>query len=252
MEYSIQQLARLSGLTARTLRWYDQIGLLKPARVAESGYRYYGPAQVDRLQDILYYRALGVELGRIRELLDDPAFDRLDALRRHLEKLRAQQTRLDALIRSVEKTIGCEERRENMNDAEKFEALKRQAVAENETAHGQEARAAYGDSAVDAANSRVLGMDNTTHDPWNGQDARLRAGLEAAVQAGLSPESETGRELCALHRQWLAATTPRLTPAMHRGIAELYVQDERFTAYYDRTVPGCARFLRDAVARWAE
>lgn len=72
MEYSIQQLARLSGLTARTLRWYDQIGLLKPARVAESGYRYYGPAQVDRLQDILYYRALGVELGHIRELLDDP------------------------------------------------------------------------------------------------------------------------------------------------------------------------------------
>ena len=67
MEYSIQQLARLSGLTARTLRWYDQIGLLKPAHVAESGYRYYGPAQVDRLQDILYYRALGVELGRIRE-----------------------------------------------------------------------------------------------------------------------------------------------------------------------------------------
>ena len=139
-----------------------------------------------------------------------------------------------------------------MNDAEKFEALKRQAVAENEAAYGQGARTAYGDSAVDAANSRFLGMDKTTHDAWNEQDVRLRAGLEAAVQAGLSPESETGRELCALHRQWLAATTPRLTPAMHRGIAELYVQDERFTAYYDRTVPGCARFLRDAVARWAE
>ena len=252
MEYSIQQLARLTGLTARTLRWYDQIGLLRPARVAESGYRYYGPAQVDRLQDILYYRALGVELGRIRELLDDPAFDRLDALRRHLETLRAQQARLDALIRSVEKTIGCEERRESMHDAEKFEALKRQAVAENEAAYGQEARAAYGDSAVDAANRCILGMDKTAHDAWNEQDARLRAGLEAAVQAGLSPESETGRELCALHRQWLAATTPHLTPAMHRGIAELYVQDGRFTAYYDRTVPGCARFLRDAVARWAQ
>ena len=252
MEYSIQQLARLTGLTARTLRWYDQIGLLRPARVAESGYRYYGPAQVDRLQDILYYRALGVELGRIRELLDDPAFDRLDALRRHLETLRAQQARLDALIRSVEKTIGCEERRESMHDAEKFEALKRQAVAENEAAYGQEARAAYGDSAVDAANRCILGMDKTAHDAWNEQDARLRAGLEAAVRAGLSPESETGRELCALHQQWLAATTPHLTPAMHRGIAELYVQDGRFTAYYDRTVPGCARFLRDAVARWAQ
>src|SRR5699024_12238570 len=67
MEYSIHELSRLSGVSTRTLRWYDEIGLLKPGRVAESGYRYYGPAQVDRLQDILFYRALGVELARIRE-----------------------------------------------------------------------------------------------------------------------------------------------------------------------------------------
>ena len=87
MEYSIQELAKLAGVTTRTLRWYDQIGLLKPGRVAESGYRYYGDAQVDRLQDILYYRALGVELAQIRECLDDPAFDRLAALRSHLAAL---------------------------------------------------------------------------------------------------------------------------------------------------------------------
>ena len=79
MEYSIQALSRLSGVTTRTLRWYDEIGLLKPSRVAESGYRYYGPAEVDRLQDILYYRALGVELARIKRCLDDPSFDRLAA-----------------------------------------------------------------------------------------------------------------------------------------------------------------------------
>ena len=75
MEYSIRELSQLSGVTTRTLRWYDQIGLLKPGRVAQNGYRYYGRAQVDRLQDILYYRALGVELARIRECLDDPSFD---------------------------------------------------------------------------------------------------------------------------------------------------------------------------------
>ena len=75
MEYSIQELSKLSGVTTRTLRWYDQIGLLKPSRVAESGYRYYGKREVDRLQDILYYRALGVELARIRECLDNPSFD---------------------------------------------------------------------------------------------------------------------------------------------------------------------------------
>ncbi len=72
MEYSIHELSHLSGVTTRTLRWYDQIGLLKPSRVAESGYRYYGPAEVDRLQDILYYRALGVELARIKSAWTTP------------------------------------------------------------------------------------------------------------------------------------------------------------------------------------
>ena len=74
MEYSVQQLSRLSGVTARTLRWYDEIGLLKPSRVGAGGYRFYGPEGVDRLQNILYYRALGVELAQIKEYLDDPLF----------------------------------------------------------------------------------------------------------------------------------------------------------------------------------
>ena len=94
MEYSIQELSRLSGVTTRALRWYDQIGLLKPGRVAENGYRYYGEAEVDRLQDILYYRALGVELAKIKECLDDPAFDRLTALRSHLSALEAEHLSL--------------------------------------------------------------------------------------------------------------------------------------------------------------
>ena len=87
MEYSIQQLARLSGVSARTLRWYDQIDLLKPRRVAENGYRYYGGKEVDRLQDILYYRALGIKLEQIKKCLNDPSFDRLTALYNHLKAI---------------------------------------------------------------------------------------------------------------------------------------------------------------------
>ena len=136
MEYSIQQLSRLSGVTTRALRWYDRIGLLKPSRVADSGYRYYGPAEVDRLQDILYYRALGVELARIREYLDDPSFDRLAALRGHLAALVAERGRLEQLIQSVQDTIGAEERKEIMSDEKKFEAFKRRAVERNEELHG--------------------------------------------------------------------------------------------------------------------
>ena len=252
MEYSIQQLSRLSGVTTRTLRWYDEIGLLKPGRVAPSGYRYYGPEQVNRLQDILYYRALGVELAHIRECLDDPAFDRLAALRRHLGDLQARKAQLEKLIASVEQTIGCEEREEIMNDQEKFAAFKERIVQQNEAQYGQEARQKYGDAAVDRSQSALRGMTQEQFDAWNQLDAQLRRRLEQAVQAGLSPDSEEGKEICAMHRRWLQGTDSKLTPAKHKGIAELYVLDERFTAYYDRQQPGCARFLRDAVARWAE
>ena len=252
MEYSIQELSRLSGVTTRTLRWYDQIGLLKPSRVAESGYRYYGKAEVDRLQDILYYRALGVELARIRECLDDPSFDRLAALRSHLAALEAERERLEQLIRSVKNTIGAEERKEFMSDEQKFEAFKQRTVAHNEEAYGAEIRAKYGDKEVDEANAAVMNLTREQYQEWTDLGREIQERLEAAVRADLSPESKAGKEICALHRRWLTITGTPYDPARHRGIAELYVMDDRFTAYYDKRVPGCARFLRDAVIHWVK
>mgnify|MGYP000603090000 CR=1 FL=1 len=252
MEYSIQELSRLSGVTTRTLRWYDQIGLLKPGRVAENGYRRYGPAQVDRLQDILYYRALGVELAQIRACLDDPDFDRLAALRGHLARLEGERARLDGLIRSVTDTIHAEERNEIMSDEQKFEAFKQRAIAHNEKVYGAETRAKYGDREVDEANAAVMNLTQAQYQEWTELGREIQERLEAAVQAGLSPKGEEGKEITALHRRWLTITGNRYDPARHRGIAELYVMDERFTAYYDKQVPGCARFLRDAVAHWAK
>lgn len=110
MEYTIQELSRLSGVTTRALRWYDKIGLLTPSGRTEGNYRLYGPAEVDRLQDILYYRALGVELARIRACLDDPSFDRLAVLRDHLSALEEERDRVQRLIESVRETILCTER----------------------------------------------------------------------------------------------------------------------------------------------
>ena len=252
MEYSIQELSRLSGVTTRTLRWYDQIGLLKPSWVAESGYRYYGGAEVDRLQHILCYRALGVELARIKECLDDPSFDRLAALKRHLAALEAERERLEQLIRSVKDTIGAEERNEIMSDEQKFEAFKKRAVAHNEEVYGAEVRAKYGDKEADEANAAVMDLTQEQYREWTDLGREIQERLEAAVRAGLSPESEEGKEICALHRRWLSFSGNRYAPARHRGLAELYVTDERFTAYYDKHLSGCARFLRDAVVHWAK
>ena len=252
MEYSIQELSRLSGVTTRTLRWYDQIGLLKPSRVAESGYRYYGGAEVDRLQDILYYRALGVELARIKECLDNPSFDRLAALQSHLAALEAERKRLEQLIRSVKDTIGAEERKEIMSDQQKFEAFKGRTIAHNEEVYGAEIRARYGDQEVDETYAAVMNLTREQYQEWTDLGREIQGRLEAAVRESVSPEGQEGREITALHRRWLTITGNRYDAAKHRGIAELYVADQRFTAYYDKQVPGCARFLRDAVTHWAK
>ena len=100
------------------------------------------------------------------------------------------------------------------------------------------------------ANAAMMGMSREEHATWTELGETIQQKLEEAVRSGCSPESEEGKQIARLHRQWLTLTGTPYTPAKHRGIAELYVLDERFTAYYDKRLPGCARFLRDAVACW--
>jgi len=252
MEYGIHELAELAGVTTRTLRWYDKIGLLKPIGTGENGYRRYGGAEVDRLQQILLYRALGVELAQIRSILDDPGFDRLAALKNHLSALQEEQQRLERLIASVEATITSAERNEPMKDAKKFEAFKKNAVEENEKRYGTEIRQKYGDEQVNEANAAVMNLTVEQYADWKETGETLQTKLEAAVETKADPAGPAGEEAAALHKRWLTFTGVRYSPQLHRGLAMMYTEDERFTAYYDKRVPGCAAFLRDAVLHWIQ
>ena len=247
MEYTVKALAELAGVTPRTLRWYDRTGLLKPLRTTEAGYRLYGPKQLDRLQDILFYRELGLDLASIRTILDDPAFDRQAALQSHLTELKARRARLDELILTVQRTIDTIKGGTKMTDQEKFEAFKRRVVAANEAAFGQEIRQRYGDEEADRANACVLALTQEEYTAWKALGDEILQALTAAVQAGTAPAGPEGQRIAQLHRRWLSYSWEAYTPQAHAGLAELYVSDPRFTAYYDREVSGCAAFLRDAV-----
>ena len=252
MEYSINALAKLTGVTSRTLRWYDETGLLKPLRTTAAGYRIYGPEQVNRLQDILFYRKLGFELSAIRSILDAPDYDRQLALQSHLAALEQQKNQLDALILTVRKTISTLQGESTMTDIEKFEAFKRRAVAENEAKYGKEAREKYGNEAVDESHAKMLGLSQAEHQRWQALDREILTSLSAAVKAGADPAGEAGQRIAALHREWLAFSWKTYTPQAHAGLARMYTADERFTAYYDRETPGCAVFLRDAILAYTE
>lgn len=250
MEYTIKALADLAGVTSRTLRWYDRQGLLKPLRTTEAGYRLYGPREVDRLQDILFYRELGLELSAIRQILDDPAFDRQAALQSHLRELEARRDRLDGLILTVRRTIDKTRGGIQMTDREKFEAFKRGAVEANEARYGREIRKKYGDETVDRTNARVLALTEEEHGRWKALEEEIKTALAQAVRSGAEPAGAEGQRIAALHRRWLSYSWESYTPQAHAGLGQLYTADARFTAYYDGEVSGCAAFLRDAIAAY--
>ena len=124
MEYSLHQVCELSGLSARTLRYYDEIGLLKPSRVDISRYRYYDSRSLDRLQTILFYRALDVPLSTIRTLISQPNFDKAAALTCHLTRLIAKKQQLETLIQTIQNTLSALKGEKHMQDSEKFEGFK--------------------------------------------------------------------------------------------------------------------------------
>ena len=157
MRYGIRELSELAGVSARTLRYYDEIDLLKPLYVSESGYRFYGEEEAELLQQILFYRERGFGLKQIRELLKSKDFDVEQALKEHLSELEARRDHLDALIRTVKLTILSKKGEYEMSDKEKFETLKERAIKENEAQYGTEIREKYGDFSVDESNQKLKG-----------------------------------------------------------------------------------------------
>lgn len=246
MEYTVQKLAKLAGISTRTLRYYDEIGLLKPARVNSSGYRIYGGEEVDRLQQILFYRELGVELEEIKAIITAPSYSKCTALREHHAKLLDKKKRLELLIANVEKTIALAEGRIKMSDQEKFEGFKNKMLAENEAKYGREIREKYGEGTVVRSNEKFMNMSEEQYAEVQELTNKLNETLKQAVASG-DPAGELAQKACKMHKQWLLNFWPQYSKEAHMGLAQMYVADPRFTAYYEKIAPGCAEFLRDAL-----
>lgn len=246
MEYTVQRLSKLAGVSTRTLRYYDEIGILKPARINSSGYRIYGQMEVDRLQQILFYKELGVSLECISEIINSPSFDGTSALRVHREKLLAKREQINALIANVERTIAMAEGRIEMSDRDKFEGFKQKMIDENENKYGKEIREKYGDEQVERSNRKIKNMSEKQYEEVEKLGSDIIEALKEAFKTG-DPAGELAQKAADLHRQWLSFYWDSYTKEAHAGVAQMYVEDERFTAFYDKEQPGLARFLRDAV-----
>lgn len=244
----IAALARVSGVTSRTLRHYDAIGLLRPAATRSGGRRLYGRDEVLRLQRILILRSLGLGLDAIAAVLDTEV-DEAAALREHRARLRAERVRLDALLATVDRTIDHLEKGSPMSSEDVFAGLPGYD-AEQQREFEAEAAARWGQDTVDDSRARISGWTRDDAAASTEEHAALSRGLAALMTEGAAAEDPRVQALVARHHAWVSQFWTPDADA-YEGLGRMYVDDQRFAATYDAFAPGLAAYLRDAIAVYA-
>lgn len=245
---TVRQVAKAAGISVRTLHHYDAIGLLKPEHVGANGYRYYGRSDLLKLQQILFYRELGLPLGEIRSILDDPDFDALAALRNHREALGARIERYRDLIRTIDRTIASLEKDEAMEDHEYYAGVSPETRARWE----REAVEFWGEDAVRTAQARARSFSKEQVAAIRAEMEAIRDAFQRLFAAGAAPGSEAVQAVTARHHAWVSHSwTP--DAAAFKGLGRLYVENPEFRGTYeDGALPGTAEFMAEAMAIYAD
>ena len=241
---TVGAVARLSGVTVRTLHHYDEIGLLRASGRSEAGYRRYADDDLDRLQRILFYRELGFGLDDIRTVMTDGDADAIGHLRRQHAMLLDRIGRLKRLVAAVEKAMEARTMRISLTPEERLEVFGAFDPAE----YGPEVEESWGDT--DAFRDARHRTAKYTKDDWKRMGAESQANvmaLVAAMNAGSPADSVEAMDAAEEHRLHISRWFYDCSHEIHRGLGELYVDDPRFTATYEKVAPGLAMYLRDAI-----
>lgn len=240
MSYTVQKLAIISGVTVRTLHHYDEIGLLKPARVKNNGYRFYEEPELLRLQQILFFRELDFPLLDIKKILDNPKFDMTKALEEHREMLEQKKKRIDALTKTIDKTIRKIKKQTLMNDEELYKSF-----IDHEEKYKDEVKERWGSTlAYKQSQERYAKLSKDQKIQMKKDADFWMKKMVENMKYGI--ESEEVQNMIAEHYNSLRTFyEPNLE--LYEGLANMYVDDPRFTAYYEKYAGGLAKFMRDAM-----
>jgi MerR family transcriptional regulator, thiopeptide resistance regulator len=238
--FTVKQLSNLAGITPRTLHYYDEIGLLKPSQVGENGYRYYGEESLLRLQQILLYRELDMPLAAIKKIMGGLDFNVLAALEQHKTELHRRIARMERLVGTVEHTILHLKGLETMDKKQFFEAFSDEQQAEYE----KEAQQMYDPETVKASAKRWKSYTPAEKQRIGEEGQAAYEALVAAMPKG--PASPEARQAVEMWRKQIEYFwTPNVEQLL--GLANGYIQDERFKANFDKIHPRLAEFLLQAV-----
>lgn len=246
MQYKVKEVADMAGISVRTLHHYDRIGLLKPQFLSMAGYRLYTDSDLEKLQQVLFFKELGFSLKETGDIINSPGFDRVQALRAHKELLIEKRNRLEAIIRSVENTIQTIEGGTEMGKKEMFAAFDMAEIERHKEKYAEEVRQKYGNSeAFKESEKKTSGY---TKEDWAAIFGKVgEIFRRIASHMDKSPDSPQVQQAVGEWRQCITDNFYDCTPEIFRGLGDLYVDDERFTANIDSIKPGLSRFLREAI-----
>jgi DNA-binding transcriptional MerR regulator len=247
MAHTVGEVARIARVSVRALHHYDEIGLLEPSSRTEAGYRLYTSADLERLQQILFYRELGFPLDEIERVLADPTFDRRRALVNHRELLAARAEQARALVALVDRTIEALDRGESMSWEQMFDGFE-------PSEYEEEARERWGGSAeFEESRERTRRYSKDDWTRIKAESAEIVEAFAAAFDAGVTAADHRAMQVAERHRQHISRWFYRCTLEIHVGLGEMYVSDPRFTAHYDgKERPGLSGYIRDAIRANAE
>ncbi|MFG1839423.1 MerR family transcriptional regulator [Micromonospora sp. NPDC049175] len=244
MAYTVGQVAKLAGVTVRTLHHYDEIGLLSPSGRTLAGYRRYDDADLQRLQLVLYYRELGFPLEEITAIIDDPAADPAAHLRRQHELLTGRVKRLQEMVTAIEFAMEASKLNIQLTPEERFEVFGDVDPEE----HQAEAEQRWGGTeAYRESNRRVSRYTKADWLRYKAENEDWGRRIVAVLASGVPADSPEAMDLAEEHRQLIGSWFYECTYEGHTGLADMYLADERFTAYYENIAPGLAVYLNEAI-----
>ena len=246
MEYTITQLAKLSHVTTRTLRYYDAIGLLKPIKKIEGNVRVYGEKEVDQLQQIFFFKTFLVPLKEIKRIMLHQDYKEVLILEEHLRKLQIQVTQMTQLMNTLTQTIAYKKGEVTMKNEEKFKGLKQKMLQENEEKYGEEIRQKYGEERVNQSNERFMKQSKEAYQKASELATAINDQLKQALLTK-DPYGSLAQGVAKMHQEWISLYWNEYSKEAHANLVEMYGADERFKTYYESVAPGATEFLRDAV-----
>jgi DNA-binding transcriptional MerR regulator len=245
MAMKVKEVADLVGISVRTLHHYDNIGLLVPDQVTESGYRLYSDKNLEILQQILFFRELGFPLKKIKEIIESPAFDQQEALVLQRKMLMEKRRRIDQMLETIDKTIRHLKGEIEMTREEKFKGFDF-----SRNPYEEEARQRWGNEAVDKANARLGALSKADQGVLAERMNEIYRRL-AELRHG-SPDSDEAQAAIKAWYDLLNSNFGTYTPEVFKALGQMYVDDERFTESIDQFGEGLAVFMRDAMAYFAD